>query len=95
VEASVGALRALEEAEAACLEPCQLGQGLWLAHDDDEGAGDIVGAVPALDAWGCVQGVLEDAGLVAQPQQMAERGRRESQLAILTRTAAAVAASRR
>ena len=35
--------------------------------------------------------MLENPGLVAQPQQVRERGWRQSQLAILTRTAAAVA----
>ena len=93
MEAAVGKLSALEEAEEGCLEPSQLGRPLRLAHDDDERAGDIVGAVAVLNAGRCVQGVLEDADIVAQPQQMAERGRREPQLATRTRTPAAAAAS--
>jgi hypothetical protein len=74
VEAAVGTLGALEKAKAEFLKLSQLGWLFRLAYDDDESSRDIVGAVAVVDAGSCEQSVLEDADLVAQPYQMAERG---------------------
>jgi hypothetical protein len=67
VEAAVRELGPLEESEAGCLELPQFERPPRLPHDDDERTSGVVGAVAVLSAGRRVQGVLEDAGLVAQP----------------------------
>lgn len=79
MEAAVGELGVHEEAEVEGLKTAELGRRGRLADDDDEPAGDVVGAVAVVAQGACTRGVLEQAGTVAQPEQVLERGLRESQ----------------
>jgi hypothetical protein len=96
VEAAVRQLRQLEEAQVDPLEPVERRRVAGLAEDDDERAGDVVGAVAAAGERRRTECVLDEPALVRQPQQVLEARRRQPQRARpLACLRAAAVASRR
>jgi hypothetical protein len=59
VKAAVGELGAHEEGEVEGLKTVELGRKGRLAEDDDQPAGDVVGAVAVFAQGACARGVLE------------------------------------
>ncbi|WP_331461305.1 hypothetical protein [Micromonospora tarapacensis] len=71
-EGAAAVLRVGQKGEVALGEPEHLLGRLRLAAGDDQAASDVVGAVAVLTANDGVPGVLEQAGVVAQPAQVRE-----------------------